>query len=92
MLFARTQLQSTARRVLQKDGISDLEKLHSHANNDEVFLYAFDLLELNGDDLRKTPLEGRKGKLEKLLVTPGGSVSSSIWKTRGESFSSMPAS
>jgi hypothetical protein len=26
-----------------------------------VFLYAFDLIELNGDDLRREPLEVRKG-------------------------------
>jgi ATP-dependent DNA ligase len=26
-----------------------------------VFLYAFDLIELNGDDLRRDPLEVRKG-------------------------------
>src|SRR4051794_28435762 len=29
---------------------------------------AFDLLELNGDDLRKEPLEKRKAKLAKLLA------------------------
>jgi ATP-dependent DNA ligase len=33
-----------------------------------VFLYAFDLLELNGDDLRREPLERRKAAPEKLLV------------------------
>jgi bifunctional non-homologous end joining protein LigD len=49
-----------------EDGIPDFDKLHSHAYNDDVFLYAFDLLELNGDDLRKEPLEKRKSRLEKL--------------------------
>jgi bifunctional non-homologous end joining protein LigD len=29
----------------------------------KVFLYAFDVLELNGDDLRRDPLEGRKATL-----------------------------
>jgi len=33
-----------------------------------VFLYAFDLLELNGDDLRKEHLAKRKAKLAKLLA------------------------
>jgi ATP-dependent DNA ligase len=28
-----------------------------------VFLYAFDLIELNGDDLRRDPLEVRKATL-----------------------------
>ena len=50
-----------------KDGKSDLDKLHSNAHDDEVFLYAFDLLELNGEDYRQQPLEQRKGKLEKIL-------------------------
>src|ERR1700676_5388879 len=54
-----------------QDGLSDFEKLHSHARNDDVFLYAFDLLELNGDDLRREPLEKRKGTLEKLLANSG---------------------
>jgi ATP-dependent DNA ligase len=34
----------------------------------DVFLYAFDLLELNGEDLREEPFELRKGKLERLLA------------------------
>jgi bifunctional non-homologous end joining protein LigD len=54
-----------------KDGLSDFDRLHSGAYDDEVFLYAFDLLELNGDDLRKKPLEVRKDKLEKLLANSG---------------------
>jgi hypothetical protein len=31
-----------------------------HPAIDARFLYAFDLIELNGDDLRRDPLEGRK--------------------------------
>jgi ATP-dependent DNA ligase len=31
------------------------------AKDGRVFLYAFDLLELNGQDLRRKPLEERKG-------------------------------
>jgi ATP-dependent DNA ligase len=54
-----------------KNGFSDFDKLHSHAHNEDIFLYSFDLLELNGDDLRKEPLERRKSKLEKLLVKGG---------------------
>jgi bifunctional non-homologous end joining protein LigD len=50
---------------------SDFDKLHSHAHYDDVFLYAFDLLELNGDDLRKEELERRKDKLDKLLSCGG---------------------
>ena len=32
-----------------------------------IFFYAFDLLRLNGKDLRDSPIEERKAKLEKLL-------------------------
>jgi bifunctional non-homologous end joining protein LigD len=38
-----------------------------------VFLYAFDLIELNGDDLRREPLEVRKATLASVLAkaSPG---------------------
>jgi bifunctional non-homologous end joining protein LigD len=33
-----------------------------------VFLYAFDLIELNGDDLRRDPLEVREATLARVLA------------------------
>jgi bifunctional non-homologous end joining protein LigD len=51
-----------------RDGRTDFAKLHSHAFDDEVILYGFDLLELNGEDYRQHPLEKRKAKLEKILA------------------------
>src|ERR1019366_8662218 len=48
-------------------GTANFEKLHSEAHNDRVFLYAFDLLELGGADLRPDPLEERRGTLQYLL-------------------------
>jgi bifunctional non-homologous end joining protein LigD len=51
-----------------KDGKSDFDKLQSRAHDQQVFLYAFDLLELNSEDYRQHPLEKRKAKLEKLLA------------------------
>jgi bifunctional non-homologous end joining protein LigD len=39
-----------------RDGISDFNGLHSRRHNDEIQLYAFDILALDGDDLRKLPL------------------------------------
>ena len=35
-----------------------------------MFLYAFDLIELNGEDLRREPLEAREAVLVKLLRQP----------------------
>ncbi|MET0407237.1 MAG: RNA ligase family protein [Hyphomicrobium sp.] len=53
--------------VLDVQGISDFDALHSNKHNDEAQLYAFDLMSIGGEDLRNTPLLNRKGQLEKLL-------------------------
>ena len=54
--------------ILGVDGISDFNALHSGKHNDEVQLYAFDILALDGDDLRSLPLSMRKAHLERLLA------------------------
>ena len=41
-------------------GVSSFEKLRHRSHDAEVFLVAFDLLELDGQDLRREPLEVRK--------------------------------
>ncbi len=48
--------------------------VRNHRANDSVFLYAFDLIELNGDDLRRDPLEGRKATLEMILAKAGWGI------------------
>jgi ATP-dependent DNA ligase len=54
--------------VLGVDGVSDFNALHSRRRDDEVQLYAFDCLALDGDDLRALPLSMRKTNLARLLV------------------------
>jgi ATP-dependent DNA ligase len=54
--------------LLGVDGVSDFNGLHSRQNDDEVQLYAFDILALDGDDLRKLPLSLRKNNLARLLA------------------------
>jgi bifunctional non-homologous end joining protein LigD len=54
--------------LLGVDGISDFNALHSRKHNDEVQLYAFDILALDGEDLRKLPLHLRKNNLARLLA------------------------
>ena len=54
--------------VLGVDGISDFDALQSGKYNDEVQLYAFDMLAGEGDDYRKLPLFLRKQNLARLLV------------------------
>lgn len=49
------------------DGIADFARLHSRCADHEVFLYGFDLLEWNGEDLRPRPLLERKAVLTKIL-------------------------
>ena len=54
--------------VLGVDGIADFNALHSRRHDDEVQLYAFDILALDGDDLRGLPLSMRKTNLARLLA------------------------
>jgi ATP-dependent DNA ligase len=54
--------------VLGIDGVADFNALHSRSHDDEVQLYAFDILALDGDDLRKLPLSMRKTNLARLLA------------------------
>lgn len=53
--------------VCGEDGVAVFDRLHSKANDHACFLYAFDLLELDGEDLRPSPLEKRKALLRRLL-------------------------
>src|SRR3954447_20732783 len=54
--------------LLGVDGVSDFKGLHSRHCEEEVQLYAFDILALDGDDLRKLPLSMRKTNLARLLA------------------------
>ena len=53
--------------VLDVRGISQFDWLHSGEYNDDAQLYAFDIIALDGDDLRPLQLDQRKTKLAKLL-------------------------
>jgi bifunctional non-homologous end joining protein LigD len=54
--------------LLGVDGVSDFDGLHSRKHDDEVQLYAFDALMLDGEDLRRLPLSMRKANLARLLA------------------------
>ena len=45
------------------NGVASFDLIHHQRANGSIFLYAFDLIELNGDDLRRDPLEVRKATL-----------------------------
>jgi bifunctional non-homologous end joining protein LigD len=54
--------------ILGVDGVSDFDALNSGKHNDEVQLYAFDMLAGDGEDLRALPLGLRKTNLARLLA------------------------
>jgi bifunctional non-homologous end joining protein LigD len=49
------------------NGLAVFERLRHRRDDHSVFLFAFDLLELDGQDLRREPLETRKATLASLL-------------------------
>ena len=53
--------------VLGVDGIADFNALHSGKQNGEVQFCAFDVLAVDGEDVRDLPLSMRKANLERLL-------------------------
>jgi bifunctional non-homologous end joining protein LigD len=50
------------------DGRPSFDRIRYQRYDASVFLYAFDLIELNGDDLRRDPLEVRKATLASVLA------------------------
>ena len=55
-------------------GIAQINRIRYRSYDSTVFLYAFDLIELNGDDLRCDPLEARKATLASTLAKAGPGV------------------
>ncbi|WP_406858466.1 hypothetical protein ABEG18_12900 [Alsobacter sp. KACC 23698] len=56
--------------VQRPDGLDDFHALRSRAGARHAILFAFDLLELDGVDLRPQSLEARKSELRRLLGIP----------------------
>src|SRR5262249_18587909 len=55
------------------DGRPSFDRIRFRKHDGRGFLYGFDLIELNSDDLRRDPLEVRKATLKSVLAkaTPG---------------------
>ena len=49
-------------------GIASFDLIRHHRNDDRVFLYGFDLIEFNGDDLRRDPLQVRKATVTSVCL------------------------
>jgi ATP-dependent DNA ligase len=56
------------------NGVASFDLVRHHRANDSVFLYAFDLIELNGDDLRRDPLQVRKATLASILAKASSGI------------------
>jgi bifunctional non-homologous end joining protein LigD len=56
------------------NGVASFNHVRYRRHDESIFLYAFDLIELNGDDLRRDPLEGRKATLEMILAKAGAGI------------------
>jgi bifunctional non-homologous end joining protein LigD len=50
------------------NGLASFDRIRYRCHDASVFLYAFDLIELNGDDLRRDPLEVRKATLASIVA------------------------
>ncbi|MGZ5234564.1 MAG: ATP-dependent DNA ligase, partial [Burkholderiales bacterium] len=55
-------------------GIAQFNRIRYRSYDGTVFLYAFDLIELNGDDLRRDPLEVRKATLISVVAKAGPGI------------------
>ena len=53
------------------NGVPSFDRIRHRRYDASVFLYTFDLIELNGDDLRRDPLEVRKATLASVLAKAG---------------------
>jgi bifunctional non-homologous end joining protein LigD len=59
--------------VCDDNGVASFDRIRYRRHDGDAFLYAFDLIELNGDDLRRDPLEVRKATLASIVTkaSPG---------------------
>ena len=79
--------------VTNGDGLAVFDLIRHTRHGGAAVLCAFDLIELDGEDLRRSSIEYRKRKLAKLVRRPQlGIVLNSITKVTAKSFSSTPAS
>ena len=60
--------------IPREDGMPDFNALRSQGRNHEALLYAFDLIEHDGDDLRGVALIERKRRLGRLLGRAGDAI------------------
>ena len=50
------------------NGMASFDRIRYGRHNERVFLYAFDLIELDGEDMRREPFETSKATLASVLT------------------------
>ena len=58
----------------REDGIASFDRIRYRHYDHTVFLYAFDLIEMDGEDLRRDPLEVRKATLASVIARVGPGI------------------
>jgi bifunctional non-homologous end joining protein LigD len=56
------------------NGVTSFNRVRYRRYDESIFLYAFDLIELNGDDLRRDPLQRRKATLKMILAKTAAGI------------------
>jgi len=73
-LSARSFLLDGEAIVTNERGLAVFDLIRHQRHGDEAVLIAFDLIELDGEDLRRMPIEQRKRKLATLLRRPHAGI------------------
>jgi bifunctional non-homologous end joining protein LigD len=78
--------------VCNGDGLAVFDLIREYRHDSAAVLCAFDLLEVDGKDLRRAPIEERKGTLAKLLRHPHAGIAyNRITTPTARSSTSKPA-
>jgi ATP-dependent DNA ligase len=84
-LSARSFLLDGEAIVTNERGLAVFDLIRHQRHGDEVVLIAFDLIELDGEDMRRTPIEQRKRTLAKLVRRPhAGIVLNEVFEGDGD--------
>jgi bifunctional non-homologous end joining protein LigD len=84
-LSARSFLLDGEAIVTNERGLAVFDLIRHKRHGADAVLLAFDLIELDGEDLRRTPIEQRKRKLAKLVRGPhAGIVLNEVFEGGGD--------
>jgi ATP-dependent DNA ligase len=65
LIFPSVERDHARQHERKSDLLAVFERIRYRRQDGKVFLHAFDLIELDGDDLRREPLDVRKATLRR---------------------------